>query len=153
MANDNISGLFSQLDEANFCFEEQIWIKSSVIGALLYQLFFKILKFIALKYCGHLKLYQMNFRILTSVFFLLVGSVCFGQVTFQPKQQSYENQGVVYNKEFTVDLRILQTNGFTLGFNQGKIKTYYKTPFYHFCLLYTSPSPRDRQKSRMPSSA
>ena len=24
--------------------------------------------------------------------------------------------------------------------------------FYH-CLLYTSPSPRDRQKSRMPSSA
>ena len=24
---------------------------------------------------------------------------------------------------------------------------------YHACLLYTSPSPRDRQKSRMPSSA
>ena len=24
---------------------------------------------------------------------------------------------------------------------------------YHMCLLYTSPSPRDRQKSRMPSSA
>ena len=24
---------------------------------------------------------------------------------------------------------------------------------YAFCLLYTSPSPRDRQKSRMPSSA
>ena len=23
----------------------------------------------------------------------------------------------------------------------------------HICLLYTSPSPRDRQKSRMPSSA
>ena len=25
--------------------------------------------------------------------------------------------------------------------------------FTYFCLLYTSPSPRDRQKSRMPSSA
>ena len=25
--------------------------------------------------------------------------------------------------------------------------------FYNNCLLYTSPSPRDRQKSRMPSSA
>ena len=24
---------------------------------------------------------------------------------------------------------------------------------HHNCLLYTSPSPRDRQKSRMPSSA
>ena len=26
-------------------------------------------------------------------------------------------------------------------------------PVYYDCLLYTSPSPRDRQKSRMPSSA
>ena len=26
-------------------------------------------------------------------------------------------------------------------------------PFFNGCLLYTSPSPRDRQKSRMPSSA
>ena len=26
-------------------------------------------------------------------------------------------------------------------------------PTSHACLLYTSPSPRDRQKSRMPSSA
>ena len=25
--------------------------------------------------------------------------------------------------------------------------------FFYLCLLYTSPSPRDRQKSRMPSSA
>ena len=25
--------------------------------------------------------------------------------------------------------------------------------FFYACLLYTSPSPRDRQKSRMPSSA
>ena len=28
-----------------------------------------------------------------------------------------------------------------------------KTTGYNTCLLYTSPSPRDRQKSRMPSSA
>ena len=27
------------------------------------------------------------------------------------------------------------------------------TDQYYTCLLYTSPSPRDRQKSRMPSSA
>ena len=27
------------------------------------------------------------------------------------------------------------------------------TRLYNYCLLYTSPSPRDRQKSRMPSSA
>ena len=29
----------------------------------------------------------------------------------------------------------------------------YVRGIYHSCLLYTSPSPRDRQKSRMPSSA
>ena len=28
-----------------------------------------------------------------------------------------------------------------------------QTALNKFCLLYTSPSPRDRQKSRMPSSA
>ena len=28
-----------------------------------------------------------------------------------------------------------------------------KNEWSHCCLLYTSPSPRDRQKSRMPSSA
>ena len=28
-----------------------------------------------------------------------------------------------------------------------------KSGLYEICLLYTSPSPRDRQKSRMPSSA
>ena len=33
----------------------------------------------------------------------------------------------------------------------SKEKNYF--PGYVFCLLYTSPSPRDRQKSRMPSSA
>ena len=32
-------------------------------------------------------------------------------------------------------------------------KKYVKDFYLHFCLLYTSPSPRDRQKSRMPSSA
>ena len=29
----------------------------------------------------------------------------------------------------------------------------YEDQYYTGCLLYTSPSPRDRQKSRMPSSA
>ena len=33
-------------------------------------------------------------------------------------------------------------------YKDGKVVT-----FHHTCLLYTSPSPRDRQKSRMPSSA
>ena len=35
----------------------------------------------------------------------------------------------------------------------GQITVDIKTDEYIPCLLYTSPSPRDRQKSRMPSSA
>ena len=31
--------------------------------------------------------------------------------------------------------------------------SWWKSIVYESCLLYTSPSPRDRQKSRMPSSA
>ena len=38
------------------------------------------------------------------------------------------------------------------GYEGGGIGTFYQDTTYS-CLLYTSPSPRDRQKSRMPSSA
>ena len=38
--------------------------------------------------------------------------------------------------------------GFLAGFSGKKIEE-----MLNACLLYTSPSPRDRQKSRMPSSA
>ena len=44
--------------------------------------------------------------------------------------------------------------GFSAGHNLkevGGIKN--RSNHLKFCLLYTSPSPRDRQKSRMPSSA
>ena len=51
------------------------------------------------------------------------------------------------------------SGGLTLGNYLGAIKRFvemqndnYET-IYCVCLLYTSPSPRDRQKSRMPSSA
>ena len=36
--------------------------------------------------------------------------------------------------------------------DDGVVKLVNNELYYH-CLLYTSPSPRDRQKSRMPSSA
>ena len=37
--------------------------------------------------------------------------------------------------------------------DDGSCQTFVDNGDYYFCLLYTSPSPRDRQKSRMPSSA
>ncbi len=76
----------------------------------------------------------MNFRILITMVCLFTVGVSFGQVTFQPKQNSDEAKGIVYDREFTVDLRFLQTNGFSLGINRAKLKTYYLTPFYHFSI-------------------
>ena len=37
--------------------------------------------------------------------------------------------------------------------NSAKVEEHFKEFTMKGCLLYTSPSPRDRQKSRMPSSA
>ena len=39
------------------------------------------------------------------------------------------------------------------GASTGTFEAYEKRDKNNNCLLYTSPSPRDRQKSRMPSSA
>ena len=41
----------------------------------------------------------------------------------------------------------------TLGSKVGRHIAGLAFNLYYDCLLYTSPSPRDRQKSRMPSSA
>ena len=54
---------------------------------------------------------------------------------------------------------MLALHGFTLAclyvfsVNFKQIYSEYMVVMYYICLLYTSPSPRDRQKSRMPSSA
>ena len=35
----------------------------------------------------------------------------------------------------------------------GSVRRFYQSEYEKGCLLYTSPSPRDRTRSRMPSSA
>ncbi|MEM1318650.1 MAG: hypothetical protein AAGG75_00270 [Bacteroidota bacterium] len=63
---------------------------------------------------------------------ILLSSLSFAQTTIQPKQIDYSNEGVIYNKELAIDLRIHTNNGFALAANFGQIKTYYKTHYYHF---------------------
>ena len=77
---------------------------------------------------------------------------------FQKSFQKYDRGSAIYeviktmllkkknkNKLFFYDCR-KEGNEFDYSF-------FGKSQFLNYCLLYTSPSPRDRQKSRMPSSA
>ena len=50
----------------------------------------------------------------------------------------------------TVEVDIVLSNGLV---GSASVPSGASTGKYEACLLYTSPSPRDRQKSRMPSSA
>ena len=52
------------------------------------------------------------------------------------------------NDTYFFGKRMTLNQGGRVNFSNGGPGFYNKT-----CLLYTSPSPRDRQKSRMPSSA
>ena len=51
---------------------------------------------------------------------------------------------------FSHEIFDVQTDGARLNYGLNKVR--FPNPV-KVCLLYTSPSPRDRQKSRMPSSA
>ena len=68
-----------------------------------------------------------------SFFFLLIlSTISFAQTRITGGENYYENgKGIIYDKEFSVDLKILQTNGYALGVNWGNIKTYYLTRFYN----------------------
>ena len=61
---------------------------------------------------------------------------------------------VEYNPTIPFDSNFIQPTGNNWG-NSAKsiVEIAHTKNLYLVCLLYTSPSPRDRQKSRMPSSA
>ena len=78
----------------------------------------------------------------------------------RPKQLNYIQKKLVDIKYYIYGSnKYLEKNGMpkTIGdLNKHKFISFGKgapSPVYNPCLLYTSPSPRDRQKSRMPSSA
>ncbi|MBK9737303.1 MAG: hypothetical protein IPO92_21070 [Saprospiraceae bacterium] len=77
---------------------------------------------------------------------LHLAMLCIGQKSFQPKQVDFEWKGIVYRKEYTGNIN-LHTNGYSLAFNSGKIKTYYKTSYYHVELGYMS-DPREQKQNR-----
>ena len=70
---------------------------------------------------------------------------CGGSKTTTAEAEKFD-----YTVEQFADLQILRYK--VPGFEELTLKQK-ELIYYLTCLLYTSPSPRDRQKSRMPSSA
>ena len=66
-----------------------------------------------------------------------------------------EDRGVIQIKGLEAKdfLQNIVTNDMEKVTNNLTLFSSIFTPQGKYCLLYTSPSPRDRQKSRMPSSA
>lgn len=85
---------------------------------------------------GHLsetglpQLSMLKLRSVLFLFFLLSFVPLFAQQTFDTNQNIYdESEGIVYDREITADLKLLQTNGFAFGVNFARLKTYYLTRY------------------------
>ena len=73
----------------------------------------------------------------------------------EPEDEAILNQ-LIGNKKASVSTDAEETPTTNNSNNPGKVDSDDPNtvpPMYPICLLYTSPSPRDRTRSRMPSSA
>lgn len=85
-------------------------------------------------------------RYIILIILLAFGGEISAQKTFQPKATSFDWKGIVYRNERAFEAR-LHTNGGLIGINFGKIKTYYKTNYYHLSLGYLK-DPREKRQNR-----
>jgi len=67
-----------------------------------------------------------------------------GQKVLLPKQVDVDWKGIVYKKEKSFDFR-WHENGFAIGYNSGKLRTYYKTNYYNIEIGYTKDFREKRQ--------
>ena len=79
------------------------------------------------------------------------GDICAQKaITFKNDEEGFGYPEI--NNELCTDCHLCEKICPILNIKELK-KNDYEKPLCYACLLYTSPSPRDRQKSRMPSSA
>ena len=45
-----------------------------------------------------------------------------------------ENVGIIYNRETTFNMKLTTNRGFVPGMEFGRLRTYYKTTFFHISL-------------------
>ena len=78
--------------------------------------------------------------------YILKQMINFGAILFRLNTKCGELMSEIANQQAKVDAALDRSM-------EDQVGTRIKKQFLSTCLLYTSPSPRDRQKSRMPSSA
>ena len=69
------------------------------------------------------------------------------------KKSGINNWGLFAAKNFQKGERVIEYKGKKYTHKEVEDDERFDNSKAIYCLLYTSPSPRDRQKSRMPSSA
>ena len=89
---------------------------------------------------------RISFSLLFAMFCLLETSA---QKSFQPKQVEFEWKGIIYRNESTLK-GTLHTNGYSIAYNKGKIKSYYKTNYYHIELGHISDPREQKQNKNIP---
>ena len=77
---------------------------------------------------------------------LIIPFLSFGQQTYIPNDV-FEQYLINAGLDDDMDNYVLTSNINTIS------SIYFYTNYIMICLLYTSPSPRDKRQSRMPSSA
>ena len=88
-------------------------------------------------------------RFISILLFMCFSLSLSGQRVISPKLVEVDWKGIVYKKEWSIDLR-LHENGATIAYNSGKIKSYNRTNYYHFELGFTK-DPRETSQSKISS--
>ena len=58
-----------------------------------------------------------------------------------------ENVGIIYNRETTFNMKLTTNRGFAPGLEFGRLRTYYKTTYYHISLGELKHSKEQRQSA------
>ena len=87
--------------------------------------------------------------VFSAIFFLIILGLpdASGQRVIQPKLVEVDWKGIIYKKEWSIDIR-LHENGAAIAYNSGRIRSYRKTNYYHLELGYIK-DPREKGQSRI----
>lgn len=86
-------------------------------------------------------------RLLSCLFFLALMGVANAQGVKPPET----GVGIVYNRETAINLKLTTNRGFAPGLEFGRLRTYYKTTFFHISLGELK-HPKEQRQSAEPKS-